>query len=393
MASTNIKTKTARQQLAHKKNPYWHLVSTGLAVGYSVPAAAGEGSWHIRVGLKTNCYAIERIPASIFVLHPSKDTKFEQACDYARANLDRIKYGHGHQKQDVSAIADAYLAAKQRQDATRPEKTRRLSSFINSQIKKRPLGGVLVSRLSRLDIEAWLKELVPEDRRADEERHRQACETANRGLRQLKAILNWAHSNKLIATNEAWSQIKMFAGVSASRTYIPSGNDFEVVYAAASDVLKDLMLILAETGMRPGEPLRLRVRDFDAQTRMVRIPEETKTGKRTIKVSMRAAEVLQVASRCKTTDMFILGDGDHPLNSCAMSRAMKRLVSRLGVSSEFVLYTIRHAWVTNAIKQSSPMEVAKYAGTSMQMIEKFYLKFDSEHFIDSLDAVYGGRAA
>ncbi len=392
MATHNIKTKTARAQLPYQKNPYWCVISNGLAVGYSVPVSHGEGSWHLRVGVSGR-YVAEKVPPEIFVSVPSKDTKFDQACEYARAHHERLSSGYGLPRKDVSALASAYLSEKKRLHATQPDKTRRIESFIRCHIDRKPLGGVSASQLNRIDIETWLAGHVASDLRAGTDKHTSACASANRGLAQLKAILNWAHSNKLLIADDAWAQIKKYSGVSRSRSYIPTLAEFEAVYSQSAGVLKDLMLFLAETGMRPGEPLKLQVQDIDPSSRIVRIPEDTKTGRRTIKVSVKAMDLLQSCSKGKCQESYIFGEGSKPIDSCQMSKWFRKARERAGVDDEFVLYSLRHAWITNAIKQRSPMEVAKYAGTSMQMIESFYLKFDSENFIDNISPMFSGAVS
>lgn len=389
MATHNIKTKTARAQLAYQKNPYWSVVSSGLAVGYSVPVSLGEGSWHLRVGA-SGTYRTEKIPSDIFVSTLNKDTKFDQACAYARENKLRLSCTNGAPKRNVSALAAAYLAEKKRLNPTQPEKTRRLESYISRKIDRNKIGLVLVSQISRIDIEAWLTDHFDSNLKPGTVKHKSACASANRSLAQLKAILNWSLKNMLISNDDPWAQLKKYTGVSQSRNYIPSFEDFEAVRSKTKGVLNDLMIFLIETGMRPGEPLKLKVKDINHDLRIAHIPEDTKTGKRSIKVSPRALKILLICSANKSNESYIFGGGDKPMDSCLLSKKFRIARRAAGADEGFVLYSLRHAWITNAIKQRSPMEVAKYAGTSMQMIESFYLKFDSGDFIDSINSVFPG---
>jgi len=45
--ATKIDTKTARDALKSKREPYWYKLTTGLHIGYRKPES-GEGTWIAR---------------------------------------------------------------------------------------------------------------------------------------------------------------------------------------------------------------------------------------------------------------------------------------------------------------------------------------------------------
>lgn len=388
----SIKSKTARQQLPYRKNPYWHQVHTGLSIGYSVSKNGGEGNWHVRVSCEDgpSQYKCQRIPASIFISNGSKDTKFEQAIDYAKENFELISSGNSSSlKKDISSLAAAYLSHKERLSALSPGKTRRLSSFIKKYIYENDVGRVRIVDFSRQHFEKWIASLFFIELTPGSEAHRRACSTANRYISTMKAILNWAKKSDLVASDSAWTNVEKYKAVDGQRYYLPNKNEFEAVYAHAAETLKTLLVILAETGMRPGEPLKLKCKDFDPTSGRLCVPVDTKTGSRTIVLNRKAIGAISNLVLGKSPDAYILGAGDAPLDSSYMAKLMRKARESAGINNNFVLYSIRHAWITNAIKgSSSSIEVAKYAGTSLQMIEKFYMKYDSKEFINCLEPVF-----
>lgn len=392
MKDHSIKSKTARQQLPYRKNPYWHQVHTGLSIGYSVSKNGEEGSWHVRVSFegRPSQYKCQKIPVSIFTSHTSKDTKFEQAIDYAKENFELISSGNSsYLKKDISSLAAAYLSYKERLSALTPGKTRRLSSFIKKYIYDNDIGSVRVVDFSRHHFEKWIASIFLIELTPGSEAHRRACSTANRYIATMKAILNWAKKSGLVASDSAWTNVEKYSAVDGQRYYLPSKNEFEAVYAHAAEPLKTLLVILAETGMRPGEPLKIKCKDFDPASGRLRVPVDTKTGSRTISLNKKATDLISNLVLGRSPEAYILGSGDVPLDSSYMAKLMRKARLSAGVNENFVLYSIRHAWITNAIKgSSSSIEVAKYAGTSLQMIEKFYMKYDSKEFINCLESVF-----
>lgn len=385
MTTHSIKTKTARQSLSYQKNPYWHQLSVGLSIGYSVPIKGGDGSWHVRVYRGAAGYKSEKIPKEVFKENSVKDTKFEQACAYAQGIADRIKKDSPTLKT-VGCIAKAYLDEKIRVSGG-AEKVRRLISLVNSNIIRNEISQVAVHNLDRSDIDGWInKKLVADPR--DHESYRKNCETINRNLRQLKAILNWGYANGFFESKSSWDHVKAFQKVNAKRDYIPTKSDYEKVYTQADDLLRSLMSILIETGMRPGEPLRLKVKDFDIASSKVIVPVETKTGSREIFVNASAASILNLLANKKKPEDYIVGPGSKPIESSFMSKKFREAVVRADVDRRFVLYSLRHLWISAAVTQRSVAEVAKYAGTSIQMIDSFYMKINDVGFIKGLSSPF-----
>ena len=67
---------------------------------------------------------------------------------------------------------------------------------------------------------------------------------------------------------------------------------------------------------------------------------------------------------------------------------MEKAVRASGVDSAAVFYSIRHFWLSSAVRDGLPiLAVAQYAGTSVSMIEKHYGKFQPDNMQMMLNTV------
>ena len=146
----------------------------------------------------------------------------------------------------------------------------------------------------------------------------------------------------------------------------------EAMYlAGASQPLRDVAILMLETGMRPGEVFQLRRSDVDLDDRFLQIPKgKTPLARRTIPLTRRARELLdqriQVAN-CKW--LFPGPSGQQPIGS--VRKAHEAAVLRAGIAPHFRLYDLRHTALTRmamaGIDLSTLRELAGHANIQMTM--------------------------
>lgn len=123
-----------------------------------------------------------------------------------------------------------------------------------------PIGKLTLDKLRTTHVRAWLHDQV--DDAEDPDELRRAKDSGNRNLASLKAALNFAMKNRLVATDAGWKTV-MFEGVGRRREVVLKPDQVSALFAKLPDYLRPLTAALAYLPSRPGEVAKLRVRDFD----------------------------------------------------------------------------------------------------------------------------------
>jgi integrase len=142
--------------------------------------------------------------------------------------------------------------------------------------------------------------------------------------------------------------------------------------AAAEGGVRDLIECVALTGCRPGDPAAVLRKGYDARTGSVTFT--TKDHLRTIPLSPAAKALFDRLAKSKLpkAHLFTRDDGE-PWKPHDWREGVKAAALAAGLPPDTVLYTLRHCWITDAIRAGMDLlTVAKLAGTSLAMIEKHY---------------------
>ncbi len=155
------------------------------------------------------------------------------------------------------------------------------------------LGPKRVADLTASQLRAWLNGLAerparartarfakqsyrPAAQTADEKRARKA--SANRILTVLRAILNRAFNDGLVADDSAWRKVKPFSKVDGARIRFLTGAEAVRLVNACPADLKRLVHAALLTGCRFGEIVALRAQDVNLRTGQVYI-SQSKSGR------------------------------------------------------------------------------------------------------------------
>ena len=153
------------------------------------------------------------------------------------------------------------------------------------------------------------------------------------------------------------------------------------------EVLRYYVLVLANSGIRPGEAHTLKVRDVhpfkDEKGRNnYRLVVRGKTGERDAIVRSVAAKRLdKYLTKRRAEDpaglLFVMADGSK-INSLIdqMNAALKEAgIERSSFGEKYSVYSLRHFYAVNALRNGvGVFEVARNMGTSVQIIQEYYGK-------------------
>jgi integrase len=288
--SGKLETRTARLKLPQGAREFL-TIGKGLALGYR--RTEGEyGTWQARVWDGSRYHYQNLGRADDFQDANGEGVlDFYQAQGAARTMYEEVLRGGAPTQKDVTVqqAADRYLEwfRAHRKGVAMAE------SAVRAHITP-ALGDRRLADLTTADLRAWLDKLAtkaarlrssklskklnlrPAAETKDEKRARRA--SANRILSVLKAILNRAFQDSLVADDSAWRKVKPFAKVDEARIrYLTDAEATRLVNACPLD-LRRLVRAALLTGTRWGELAALKVADVNLKTAQIYIAE-SKSGK------------------------------------------------------------------------------------------------------------------
>lgn len=399
-----LATKTSRSTLPASDAPAWEQIGPGIRLGYrrgrgtrgrgGTWLAASRDSGNKRVQTRLGLADDLRAADGKAVLD------HEQAKAAARAWTRSIQVGaDATPALTVNDAMDRYFEARG------AEGMKSLDDAIRrTALHIRPaLGNSRVSELTIAKVRKWRDGLVSGVKRrrtgraatepntvavnlSDPDVLRRRRDTANRTLTILKAGLNWAFNNHLVADDTAWRLVKPYRGTTSARIRFLSADEQRALLAAAQGAVGDLVAAALVTGARFGELSRLLVRDFDAANGSVFIAE-SKSGKPR-HVPLPAGGV--TFFKRLTDDR----PGDEPLlrqeNSSAWKpatyvRPFRAALAAAGIA-DVTLHEIRHTYASTMVRGGAPlMIVAQALGHSdTRMVEKHYAHLAPSYVADTI---------
>lgn len=357
--AADIKSKTQRAKLTPRREPYWSRIEEGFFLGYR-KLDQGEGSW------------IARLREDGKQKYQALGT-FE---DYDAAQKDAREWRQQREQgvtKTETTVADAcktyvtHLKTEKGADSSADAEGR-----FNRLVYEKPIGKILLSKLKTTDVRTWVNDQLATDEDDDGEDLRRSKDSANRNLANLKAALNLALKDRLVATDSGWKTITPFRGVGRRREYLLSQTERSALINTCPTELHLLVKGLLLTAARPGELAKVTVADFDK--RQGTIVLNGKTGRRIATVSTVARSFFTKLCKDKLPAAFIFtNEFEQQWKKDDWKGPFKEAVRQAKLPEHIVMYHLRHAAISEMIlggMQSSV--VAMLAGTSTAMIDKHY---------------------
>lgn len=280
LKDTRLDTRSARERLLARKEPYWRLMFEGAHLGYAKGKRAGQ--WvarHRTSGHATKGYVKTTLGEADDIADADGEHvfNFKQAQAAANAWFELITQGERPAKASgpytVGDGLDDYLAqfAGKSVVATRS----RLNSIIRPELKN-----VDTAKLTTAQLTEWLRKRAAEPARLRTARNakvrnvretvgddaiRGRRSTANRDFTVLKAALNVAFREGKIASDVAWRRVKQFKNVDGARLRYLTDIEAKRLVNAVDPNFRPMVQAALLTGARYGNLASARVRDFDPQ--------------------------------------------------------------------------------------------------------------------------------
>lgn len=377
--AVDLKSKTARRKLAPRREPYWHRLAAGFHIGFRA-LAQGDGTWIAR---KT-----ENTEKRYQALGTFDD--FDDAVKAAQAWRDATEVGIVKFDSTVVDACNDYLKDIKTRKGDKAAKD--AEGRFRRLVFDAPLARIPLAKLTPKVLRDWLHKQVAElddeavEDEEEEEIIRRSKDTANRNLRTLKAALNLAKRNCLVQTDFAWVGVEQFVGVDARREGVLSRKQREDLIAHCRDDFRPFIQALLLTGARPGEVARVVAADIDMVHGTLGLTG--KTGRRTVTLSTKAKHFFESERKAGNGFVFVNSWGN-PWTKDTWKEQFRAAADLASLPSNFVVYHLRHTAISEMlIAGLSPGVVAQLAGTSIEMIYKYYGHLLHDHTRELLDRVH-----
>lgn len=356
-----IDSKTKRDKLTPRREPYWSPLQKGAAVGFR-KLETGDGTWIAR-------WRDDEGKQKYRALGNIKE--FDDAAKAARAWVDSCEQGAKTGVTTVKEVCEDYVKSLKAEG--RASTAKDAEGRFTRLVYEEPIAKLPIDKLRATNVSKWLNDQIEDDEDADDEDVRKSKDSANRNLATLKAALNRALQHRLVATDSGWATVQKFPKVGARRKDAFLGMDQrKALLAACPDDLALFVKAALLTGARPGELATLNAGDLDKHLGALTLTG--KTGRRTVAISTAAVSFFMEASRNKlpAAPMLATSFGQR-WNKDSWKKIFKDAVEASKLPDAVVMYSLRHTAISEMILAGmDSFIVAKLAGTSVAMIEANY---------------------
>lgn len=400
-----LDTRTARLKLPVRREPYWRNIAEGHAIGYRRVAGGNSGRWIARH------YDPDREPIRLYHALGTADDlidadgstilTFAQAQDAAGEWFKSIKNPATTEPMTVEQAAEHYLRHYAAKGGKQEAATRQT---IAAHILP-TLGDRLLEDLTPAIIKAWRdvlatsparlrsgKEGVRKLRAATDAATRRARRaTANRILTVLKAMLNVAYQDGLVASDDAWRRVKPFADTQAAKVRYLTDDEAARLVNACSPDFRLLVTAALLTGCRYGELCNLRAGDIDLANGSATV-REAKGGKpRVVTLTGEAVRLLEQAAAGKPRNglVFTRDDGE-PWGKSHQTRRLADACAAASISPAIGFHILRHTHASRlAMRGVSMSVIAAQLGNSEAICAKHYAHLSPSYVADQVRQAFG----
>jgi len=405
-----LDTVTARAKLRVRREPYWVKIAAGRQIGYR-RLGVRRGSWIAKYRDKDSgarSYKALGAADDACDADGSDVLSYDQAQKKAReffGRAARLVAGDDDRSTDgpltVAAVLTDYFAWREAKGGKSVAADRKSIEALVIPV----WGDVLVSKLTKRNLEGWLSAIAkaPARKRSaagkqqyrkpagtdDEKRGRQA--SANRVWATFKAALNYAAANHRDISDEAWRAVRGFREVSAARPGYLSDQESLLLVNASASPFKELVTAALLTGARYGELGRLVVRNFHAESGTVEI-RKSKSGKsRSIVLSAEGRAFFARQCSGRAADDLILPRSDGcPWGKANQARPMAEACKAAKIKATN-FHALRHTYASRLVMRGVPLVViaSQLGHTGITMVERHYGHLSQSFVVDAVRGAFG----
>ena len=264
---SSLETPTARRKLSVRKKPFYVRIAPGISLGYR--RNEGAGTWSVRVA-QHGAEWIKRIAIAddYEVANPPLVLGYYAAIDEAR-KLARREPGDRHDASRPITVGDALdqYEANLGSRGGDINNARRVRLHLSPSLLAKPVGLLSASGLTR-----WCSGLVDKGL---------APASANRWRNALRAALTLAaRKDRRIVNRHVWEEeLEPLDDAKEARNVVLADDVVAKFVTAAyqhDHALGLLAHVMAETGARPSQIVRLEVDDLDLSAPKLMMPKSGK---------------------------------------------------------------------------------------------------------------------
>jgi integrase len=266
------------------------------------------------------------------------------------------------------------------------------------------LGDLEVSSLTSTMLRKWLANLAralprartkpgkPQQHRAfdgSEDAIRRRKSSANRTWTILRAALNHAFRDELVASDAAWRKVKSFKDVDAARVRYLTVEQARRFLNATDSEFRPLAQAALQTGCRYSELARLEVADFNPDSGTLAI-RRSKSGKaRHVVLSDEGALFFrQLTIGRADSEIMLRKENGEAWRASHQLRPMAQACINARIDPPISFHGLRHTWASHAAMNRVPLFVlAKNLGhADTRMVEKHYGHLAPSYIADAIRA-------
>lgn len=367
-----LESRSQRDKLPKRSEPYWVLLSQGFHLGYYKGIKVSKWIARYRPPGHTGGYR----KSTLGIADDYDDANgvgvldYRQAQDKAREWLASVEGApEARANYTVGNALDDYLQSFQGKDKANTK--RRIEQFIRPA-----LGDVKLSKLTALQVEGFLKKRAATPARLrtkkgdpqrfrpldDDEQRRKRRATANRDFTVLKAALNLAYRSRRIASDHAWRTVQPFRKADAARLRYLIDDEARRLVNATPPEFRPIVQASLLTGARWGELRSVKARDFDREAGTVHLTN-TKAGTARdcyLEGEGRALFDKQTAGKKATDLVFPAPDGSRWSDSMQIRR-MADASKAATVDPPASFHDLRRSFGARLARAGVPMSVIAVA--------------------------------
>jgi integrase len=201
--------------------------------------------------------------------------------------------------------------------------------------------------------------------------------TVNRQLATLRRALRLAHEWKVI---DRLPRIRLLQG-ERTREFVLSREQEPVYLNATPEPLKDLALLMLDTGLRDGEALALKWPDLHlkpaptAKFGYLQVWKgKSAKARRTVSLTARVREMLTGRSKESSSELVFPGRGGNPILVTSLDHQHAKVRDLLKMPEDFVVHSLRHTMLTRlGLLGVDAFTIMKIAGHSSITVSQRYV--------------------
>jgi integrase len=267
----------------------------------------------------------------------------------------------------LKVFSDRFMQAVSVRCAEKPRTVEFYQEKLNRLLEFPALANAALDAIDEALIEQYVQE----------RRKLVAPATVNRQLATLRRALRLAQEWKVI---DHLPRIRLLQG-ERTREFVLSREQEPVYLNAAPDPLKDLALLMLETGLRDGEALALRWPDLHlkpaptAKFGYLQVWKgKSAKARRTVSLTARVRDMLASRAKESSSEFVFPGRGGDPILVTSLDHQHAKVRELLKMPEDFVIHSLRHTMLTRlGLLGVDAFTIMKIAGHSSITISQRYV--------------------